>query len=166
MSPNIKKRGVTFVELLVGMTIFAIIMGIVANWFFTQRQYQDKFLKLSETQDRLRQAVWKVIQELKTGRQVIWPRVNSDGSARTDTVVTFKNFKGEITTFYFVPAAGEIRRCVTPNGPGTPQVDVTPVGRGLALASFTVMGVDNKLVSLHLVADHVHFLDAVRLINE
>jgi type II secretory pathway pseudopilin PulG len=159
-------RGVTFVELLVGMTLLAIIGGLVANWFFAQRRYQERMVKLSEIQENTRQAIWRVVQEMKTGRQIIWPRVNADGSPRTDTVVVFKDFRGRFVSFYHQPADRTIRRCVIPNGAGAVAIDGTPIGKGIASASFTVMGADNKLLSIHLTTEGVHQIDAVRLVNE
>ena len=146
--------------------MFAIIMGIVASWFFTQKQQQDRFLRITNSQDRMQQAIWRVIQELKTGRQIIWPQANADQSPRTDSRIVFKTFRGDIAAYYYVPGAREIRRCLIPNGPGSPIVDTTPVGYEIDGASFTTMGVDNKLVSINLSSDQLHFVDAVRLVNE
>ncbi|HOT28816.1 MAG TPA: hypothetical protein PLU72_11550 [Candidatus Ozemobacteraceae bacterium] len=160
------RRGATFVEILVGAAIFAVIMGIVGSWFFAQKRQQEQFLRITESQDRMQQALWKIIQEVKTGRQIIWPRLNADKSPRTDSRMVFKNFRGEIAAYYYVPSAREIRRCLIPNGPGLPVVDPTPIGRGIDGASFTVMAVDNKLISVNLSANRLHFVDAVRLVNE
>ncbi len=164
--PRSAPRGFSFVELLIAAGLLAVIVGIVTQWFFSQRQYQDRITRLSDIQENLRQATFNMAKELKTGRQVIWPRVNPDLSPRTDSVLVFKNFRGAIIAFFHRPAERKIRRVVIPNGPGSPVEDAAPLGDGIASLTFTTMGPDNKLVSLHLSTEGVHHLDAVRLVNE
>ncbi|RCK78404.1 MAG: hypothetical protein OZSIB_1506 [Candidatus Ozemobacter sibiricus] len=162
----IDRRGFTFVELLIAAGLLTLIIGIVGQWFYSQRQYQDRITRLNDIQENLRQATFNIAKELKTGRQVIWPRINADLSPRSDTVLVFKNFRGAIVAYYHRPARQEIRRCVIPNGPGSPVEDAAPLGKGIASLTFTIMGPDNKTVSLHLTAEGLHHLDAVRLVNE
>gem|GEM_PF-843406 len=156
----------TLLELIVAASLLTVIIGMVGQWFFSQRHYQDRILRLNDIQENLRKATWGISKEVKTGRQVIWPRVNSDGSPRTDSVLVFKNFRGAIVAFYHRPETGQIRRCLIPNGTGMPIDDASPVADGIASMAFTTMGSDNKLVSLHMSTEGVHYVDAVRLVNE
>ncbi len=158
--------GFTFVEILVAAGLLTIIAVIVGHWFFSQRQFQDRITRLNDIQENLRQATFNMAKEIKIGRQIIWPRVNPDNSPRTDNVLVFKNFRGAIVAFFHRPGAREVRRCVIPNGPGSPVEDSAPLGDGVASLTFTAMGPDNKLVSLHLTTEGVHHIDAVRLVNE
>lgn len=158
--------GFTFVEMLVAAGLLTVIAAMVGQWFYSQRQYQERITRLTEIQENLRQATFAMAKEIRTGRQVIWPRVNADNSPRTDSVVVFKNFRGAIVTYYHRPAQAQIWRCEIPNGPGAPVEDSAPIGGGIGSLTFTTMGPDNKLVSLHLTTEGVHHLDAVRLVNE
>lgn len=162
---NRKNRGTTFIELLIGATILATIIGFVARWFFIQREYQQRLSRVSDIQDDFRRASWAMIQELQMARMIIWPRINSDDSLHSDTKVVFKDFTGRIITYYHVPDAREVRRCVIPNGPGDPVITPTPIGRGIATMSFTASSMDNRLISYNMSTDGVHTLDAVYLIN-
>ncbi|HNV68609.1 MAG TPA: prepilin-type N-terminal cleavage/methylation domain-containing protein [Candidatus Ozemobacteraceae bacterium] len=164
---NRKVRGFTLTEIIIGMAILIIIFSIVMRWFLMQRGYQQRITQIADTQDRFRLAVWNMVQELQTGRVIIWPRLNSDKSIRSDTKVVFKNMLGEIVTFYHIPEALEIRRCVIPPQPGlTPQLDERVVGTGIASVSFTARDIGNRLIDIHLQASGVHTLDAVYLLNE
>lgn len=159
-------RAFTFVEMLVGVTLFVILGGMVIHWFSSQQRYQEQIMRISRIQQDMRVAIWKVVEEMKTARRVVWPNINADGSPRTDTRLVFKSFKGEIIAIYHRESDGTIRRCVIPNGPGAPVEDPHPIGRDIASATFTVMGKDNRLVSIHLQQQGVHYLDAVRLVND
>ena len=162
-----KRRAFTLVEIVIGISILVIIFSIVIRWFLMQRGYQQRITQMSETQDHFRQAAWNMIQELQTGRIIIWPRLNPDKSIHTDSKVVFKNMLGEIVSFYHVPQTREIRRCVIPPQPGRPpEVDDRPIGVGIASAAFTVSDIGNRLVDIHLQASGVHALDAVYLMNE
>ncbi len=162
-----RKTGFTLTEIVIGTAILVMIFGIVMRWFMMQRGYQQRITQVADTQDRFRLAIWNMVQELQTGRVIIWPRLNSDKSIRSDTKVVFKNMLGEIVSFYHVPDTHEIRRCVIP--PQTtlnPQIDDRPIGTGIASASFTARDIGNRLIDIHLQASDVHTLDAVYLLNE
>ncbi|HEY9072308.1 MAG TPA: prepilin-type N-terminal cleavage/methylation domain-containing protein [Candidatus Ozemobacteraceae bacterium] len=159
------RSGVTLVELLIGTAILAVILGIVSRWFFMQREYQQRLSHISAIQEDFRRASWNMIQELQMARVVIWPRINADKSLHSDTKVVFKDFNGQIISYYHVPATGEIRRCIIPNGPGGVVINPRPVGEGIASASFTASSFDNRLISFHLSTGGVHTLDAVYLLN-
>ena len=158
--------GFSFVELLMGAFVLVLVFGFLGIWFHSNRRSQTSISEVSRTQELFRSAMWKMIAELKTGRIVIWPQVNSDKSPRTDSVLVFKNFRGEFVSFYFIPQTQEVRRCVIPNGVGAAVEDPAPIVQGLASATFTVMGVDNKLVSINLSGRNMQQIDAVRLVNE
>lgn len=154
------------VEIMVGATILAIIGGMVAHWFFMQRRYQQRVMAISEAQQSIRQASWNMIQELRTSRNVISPRLNADKSIKSDTRVVFKNFAGEIVCYYHVPDSSEIRRCLIPNGPGNPVVDQKPIGTGIDKVVFTAHDIGNRLVGIYLESAGTPGLESVYLMNE
>jgi hypothetical protein len=150
---------------MIGMSIFMFIMGFFGRWFFTQREYQARIWKASEIQDNFRRANWEMIKEIQLGRTIIWPRVNSDFSIKSDSKVIIKSFFGDYIAYYHVPETGEIRRCLIPNGVGAPQENAKPIAVGIASATFTAVSVDHRLLSIHLTATGAHSLDAVYLLN-
>lgn len=160
-----KERGTTFIELLIGMTILALILGFLARWFFMQKEYQKRLTRISDIQNDFRRASWEMIQEIQMARTIIWPRINADNSLRSDTKVVFKDFTGRIISYYHVPGTKEVRRCVIPNGPGDPVVNPVPIGRGIATMTFTASSPANKLISYCMSTDGIFSLDAVYLIN-
>lgn len=167
--PHFKKnpiRGFTLVEIVVGTCIIALIGGIVGHWFFMQRAYQQKILEKSDAQQRIRKASWKMIQELRTARTILSPRVNPDKSIRSDDKLYFKNFAGDIICYYFVAKEKQIRRCLIPNGPGSPIEDKAPVGDGFDQVAFTAQDIGNRLVSIFLKGDGAFGLESVYLLNE
>ena len=148
-----------------GMAILSVIAIIVGNWFFMQRNYQQRINQTSDIQENFRRANWEMIQELQISRLIIWPRMNSDQSIKSDSKVVFKDFIGNIVAFYHVPSTGEIRRCEIPNGTGNVEIDSKPLATGIASASFTATDFANRLITIHLTASGVHSLDAAYLLN-
>lgn len=160
------RRAFTMVEIMVGATILAIIGGMVAHWFVMQRRYQTRILALSDAQQNIRQASWNMIQELRTARNLIYPRLNPDKSIKSSTKTVFKNFSGDIICYYFQEDAGEIRRCVIPNDSGPPQVDSKPVGKGIDKVYFTAHDIGNRLLGIYLESGTTVGLESVYLLNE
>ncbi|MBF0407103.1 MAG: type II secretion system protein [Candidatus Riflebacteria bacterium] len=160
------KSAFSFVEMLVGAGILTIILGIVATWFYTQKQMQNRITRIVEIRENTRLAFSRMLNELRFSRQIIWPVVNSDHSPKSDSVMIFKNFKGNIICYYHDEVKKEIRRCMIPYDTGDPYISPKPVGVQIASASFTAIGDDQKLVSIYLSTDGVHQIDAVRLEND
>lgn len=158
--------GFTMVEILVGSTILAIICGMVAHWFFMQRRYQERVLAISESQQSIRQASWNLIQELRTGRNIISPRLNVDKSIKSDTKLVFKNFSGEIVCYYHDSVTSEIRRCLIPNGPGAPIINPVAIAKGIDKVIFTAHDVGNRLVGIYFESAGSVGLESVYLLNE
>lgn len=154
------------VEIMVGATILAFIGGMVAHWFVMQRQYQAKILAISETQQNVRQASWNMIQELRTARNLIYPRLNADRSIRSDTKTVFKNFAGDIVCYYHHPGSSQIRRCLIPNGAGAPAIDVKPIGNGIDKIVFTAHDIGNRLIGIYIESGATVGLESVYLLNE
>lgn len=165
-SKKSRQRGFTLVEIVIAATVIALIGGIVARWFFMQRAYQQKILEKSDAQQRIRQACWKMIQELRTARTILSPKVNPDNSIHSDDKLFFKNFSGDIVCYYFVEKEKEIRRCVVPNGPGAPIEDKNPIGRGFDKVAFTAQDLGNRLIGIYLESDGTFGLESVYLLNE
>ena len=168
MSRNTKffPRGFTLVELVMGAGILCLILGFVSSFFFSQRRFFQSLSKSGEVQERFRLGMWKIVQELKTGRAVIWPRSVSGSSIRSDSILAFKNFQGEIVVFFLDPEKKELRRCLLNRGETPPVLDAKPTVEGISSASFTVMGSTGKLVSIKFSEGNFTHLDAARVMNE
>ncbi|MEW6710747.1 MAG: type II secretion system protein [Candidatus Riflebacteria bacterium] len=159
-------KGFTLTEIIVGTMLITIIGSIVGHWFFMQRSYQQMILKKSDAQQRIRRACWKMVQELKTARTILSPRLNSDKSIRSEDKVFFKNFAGDIVCFYHNQKEKKIFRCLIPNGPGAPVVEKIPVGDNISQAAFTAQDPGNRLLSIFISTDGAFGLESVYLMNE
>ncbi len=154
------------VEIIVGAAIIAVIGGLVAHWFVMQRRYQQRVTSMSDGQQSIRQATWNMIQELRTARTIISPRVNGDDSIKSDEKVVFKNFAGDIVCFYLDSDIREIKRCLIPNGPDQPLVSPAPIARGIDRVVFTAHDPSNKLLAIYLEADGSFGLESIYALNE
>jgi len=154
------------VEIMVGAAILAIIGGMVANWFVMQRRYQKRILEMSDAQQSIRQASWNMIQELRTARNLTYPRLNADKSIKSDTMTVFKNFSGDIVCYYHYPETGEIRRCVVPNDSGAPIIDTKPIATRIDKVAFTSHDLGNRLLGIYLESGNTVGLESVYLLNE
>lgn len=160
------RSGFTLVEIIIGTAIMALISGMMAHWFFMQRRYQQRVFAISDSQQSIRQASWNMIQELRTARTIISPKLNADKSIKSDNKVVFKNFAGDIVCFYFVAEKGEIRRCLIPNGPGAPAISPAAVGKGFSQVVFTAHDQGNRLVGIFLESNGTFGLESVYLLND
>jgi prepilin-type N-terminal cleavage/methylation domain-containing protein len=165
-SKNRKTRGFTLTEIMVGTAIIVAIGIVVGNWFFMQRSYQKRVLAMSDGQQNIRQACWRMQQELQIARTIIAPQLNPDKSLKSDSKIVFKGFNGDIVSYYFVEDSKELRRCVIPNGPGQPIIDATPIGKGLDKVVFTNHHQSNKLVGIFLESKGTFGLESAYLVND
>ncbi|MBF0547812.1 MAG: hypothetical protein HQM08_25465 [Candidatus Riflebacteria bacterium] len=159
-------RGMTLIELILGIAILISILGIVGDWFFTQRKLQARFLKISEIRENTRMAYSRMFDELRFARQILWPKITPGDRIRSDSVLIFKNLKSQIICYYHVPETQEIGRCVIYYDAGDPFIDPNPIGKEIASATFSAIGSEQKLVSIHLSTEGVHQIDAIRLEND
>ncbi|PKL47026.1 MAG: hypothetical protein CVV42_14565 [Candidatus Riflebacteria bacterium HGW-Riflebacteria-2] len=158
--------GVTLVEIIVASAILAFIGGIVGHWFFLQREYQGRIFAISDAQQTIRQASWRMMQELRTARSVLFPRINADKSIRSDSKVVFKSFAGDVICYYYLASEKEIRRCKIPNGPGVPTADSEPVARNVDQLAFTASDEGNRIIDIFMEVKGTFGLESVYLINE
>jgi prepilin-type N-terminal cleavage/methylation domain-containing protein len=165
---NSKKAnsGVTLVEIMVASAILAFIGGVVGHWFFLQREYQGRIFAITDAQQTIRKASWQMIQELRTARNVVFPRINSDKSLRSDSKVVFKNFSGDIISFYYDESEREIRRCRVPNGPGVAEIDKEPIATNVDQIIFTASDDGNRLIDIFMSINGTYGLESVYLMNE
>ncbi len=161
-----RRLGITLVEIIVASTILAFIGGIVGHWFFIQRRYQSRIFAISDAQQNIRKASWTMIQELRTARSILFPRINDDKSIRSDSKVVFKNFSGDIVSYYYFEGAKEIRRCLIPNGPGAPEIDAISVAKNVDQIIFTASDDGNRLIDIFLEVNGTYGLESVYLLNE
>ena len=161
-----KRSGVTLVEIMVASAIIAFIGGIVGHWFFIQRQQQRRSFDISDAQQTIRQSSWAMMQELRTARSVLFPRINADNSIHSDSKVVFKSFSGDIVCYYYVERDQEIRRCKIPNGPGSPEIDPDPIAKNISQVVFTASDDGNRLIDIFMEIKGTFGLETVYLMNE
>jgi hypothetical protein len=131
-----------------------------------QRNYQQRVVQISEAQQNIRKASWQMVQELRTARIILWPRVNIDDTIHSDTKVIFKNFRGDIVCYYFDSETEQIKRCLIPNGPGSPVIDRKIVGEGFSRVYFTAHDVSHHLLGIFMQNNQSFGLESVYLLNE
>jgi len=161
-----KRSGITLVEIMVGSAILAFIGGIVGHWFFMQRQYQRRIFEISDGQQSIRQTSWAMMQELRTARSVLFPRLNPDNSIHSDSKVVFKSFSGDVICYYYNASQREIRRCKIPNGPGAPEFDPEPIAKDVSQIIFTASDDGNRLIDIFMEIKGSFGLESVYLMNE
>jgi prepilin-type N-terminal cleavage/methylation domain-containing protein len=161
-----QNEGFTLIEVLIATSVVVLIGVVVGNWFFMQRKFQKRIVSLAEAQENIRRANWRMIQELKTSRTIIYPRINEDKSIRSDSKVVFKNFNGDIVCYYHENETGNIRRCLIPNGTGSPQLTKAPIGKNFDRVIFTAQDDSNKLVGIFLEYKNTFGIESVFLLNE
>lgn len=160
------RTGITLVEIMVASAILAFIGGLVGHWFSIQRHYQSRIFAISDAQQTIRKVSWSMIQELRTARSILFPRINTDKSLRSDSKVVFKSFSGDIISYYYLASAKEIRRCKIPNGPGAPEIDPDPVAENVGELIFTASDDGNRLIDIFMELGGTYGLESVYLLNE
>lgn len=154
------------VELTISIGLLAILGGMVTHWFSMQRKYQARITQSSEGQQNVLMANWKMSNELRMSRSILYPRPNSDKSIKSDSIIYFKNSCGEIICYYHDKNTLEIKRCVIPNGVAAPAVDKKPIAQGINEVFFTAVGVENRLVDIYVRSLESYGLESVYLIND
>ncbi|NCB46664.1 type II secretion system protein [bacterium] len=158
--------GFTLVELSIGAALLAVLGGMIMHWFSMQRKYQQRITQSSEGQQNILMANWKMSNELRMSRSILYPRPNSDKSIKSDTMIYFKNSCGDIICYFHDKNTLEIKRCVIPNGVSAPTVDKKPIAQGINEVFFTAVGVENRLIDIYTRSLESYGLESIYLIND
>lgn len=152
--------------MVIGLSIFAIIIAIIGYWFTIQRKSQARITANFIGQQNVLLANLKMVNEMRTSRLIIYPSKNSDKSIFSDTKVIFKNSSGDFVCFYHDPDKAEIRRCLIPNGDGAAIEDVRALAKGIDEVYFTARGNESRLIDIVLRSQDTFGMESIYLMND
>lgn len=161
-----KKTGFTLVEILVAFGILGLIFAIVAYWFSMQKQYQSSISSTVIGSQNINLANWKMTKELKFARNIIYPRINSDGSIHSSNKIIFKDFAGEIICFYYDKNTKEIKRLYIGNKDSQPKPDLAPIAQDIDEVYFTNLSSENRILDIYMKSGPAFGLETVYMVNE
>lgn len=167
-----KKIGLTLVEVMVAVAIFGTVVAMVAHWFTTNSQYHKRLTEQNDADDHMRRALWKMHQDLKTGRTIVYPRIEHVESDYTknfisDNKVVFRNFDGDIITYYHDKDKHEIiREIVYIPTEDAPANERKVIGDCIDLVVFTNRNELNNTLGIYLESGPSCVIDSVFMMNE
>ena len=166
------RKAITFVELMIAVAILGIVLTIVTRWFTVNSQYQRRITRQNECDNLIRQVVWEMHKDIKMSRTILYPRIakitNNDLNDMTsDSKLVFRNFDGDIVSFYYNSDSKEIIRQVLhiPTGDAPPD-EIKVIGKGLDNVVFTNRNEMNNLVGIYIEAGPSLLMDTVYMMNE
>ena len=172
LSKNKKKRAMTLTEILIAISILAIVFTIVGRWFTLNRQYQKRITKQFDCDALIRSALWEMHKDLKSAHTILYPRVDSidpdnNKNIISDTKLVFRNFQGDIVSYFYDKSAKKVTRQITyiptTNAPSDEQ---KIIGKDLDCVIFTNKALSNNLVGIYMEAGPSVQVDSVYLMND
>jgi prepilin-type N-terminal cleavage/methylation domain-containing protein len=161
-----KSGGFTLIEMVIGISILAMIFSMLGYWFTIQRKSQARITTNFVGQQNVLLANLRMVNEMRISRLIIYPSKNEDNSIHTDSKVIFKNSSGDYVCYYHDKDKAEIRRCLIPNGEGDPIEDTRPLARGIDEIYFTARGNENRLIDIVLRSQGTFGMESIYLIND
>ena len=167
-----KKKAFTLVEVMIAVAILSMVGALVAHWFTMHTQYQKRVTELNDSDNIIRNILWDMHKDLKTARTILYPRRTTVDSFTlknliSDNKLIFRNFDGDIVTYYHNTVSKDIIREViyipTPNAP-TNESKI--IGRNIDCLIFTNRNELNNLVGIYMEAGPAVQIDSVYLMNE
>ena len=158
--------GFTLVELVISIAVLSLIGVMLSYWITTQNKYSAKITSAANGQQVLAIANWKMANELKLSRTILYPRMNKDGSIHSDSKVVFKNITGEIICYYLDQNTKDLRRVFIGNQHSTPKIDSKPLAQGIDELIFTCSSLDNKLLDIYIKSGDAFGIESIYLLNE
>ena len=167
-----KRKAFTLIEVTIAVAILSVVGTMVAHWFTLNNQYQKRVTELSEKDNIIRSILWDMHKDLKIARTVLYPRrttITSDTLKNmvSDNKLVFRNFDGDIITYYFNEKKKEIVREViylpTPNAPAN---ESKVLGKDIDCVIFTNRNELNNLVGIYIESGPAVQIDSVYLMNE
>jgi len=130
-----KEKGLTLVEMLVGISIFSLIIAGVFNLFNAQLQSQTKSLKEASLFDNLSYNLEYMSRALRMAQRDDGTCITSGYTfQKVGTGVEFKNYKGECQYFYL--DSGVLKEQID----SQPAVNLTPSNIEVELFNITLSG--------------------------
>ena len=167
-----KKAAITLIEVLISMSVLGIIGGIVGKWFYSNSQYQKRLNAQTEFDNVIRKALWEMHKDLKAGRSILYPRIKKVSSydvnnMTTDNKLVFKNFDGDIITYYFKEDTKELIRhkIYMPTEDRDPD-EIRTIAKGFDNILFTNRNEMNNLVGIYVEYGPSIVMDSVFLMND
>ena len=99
-----QKNGFSLIEMIIAMSIFIIVVSVVAMVFSNSSSYQKRILAGQEVENNARYIVEFMSRELRTAREI---NSSQASSSLSDSEFVFKNYREENTTYCLANASGE-----------------------------------------------------------
>ena len=167
-----RRKAFTLIEVTIAVALLSVIGTMVAHWFTLNTQYQKRVTELSEKDNMIRTILWEMHKDLKIARTVLYPRrtsITSDTlkNLASDDKLVFRNFDGDIVTYYYNAKKKEIiREVIYIPTPGAPANELKVLGKDIDCVVFTNRNELNNLVGIYIEAGPAVQIDSVYLMNE
>lgn len=167
-----KRIGITLVEVMIAMAIFGLVGALVGHWFTSNTKYHKRLTEQNDADDRIRTSLWKMHQDLKTGRTIIYPRLETLSTKPgkniiSDNKVVFRNFDGDIITYYLDTEKRQvIRHVVYIPTADAPSNEKSVIGDGIDLVVFTNRNELNNTLGIYMESGPSCVIDSVFMMNE
>ncbi len=166
------KKAITLVELTIAVAILGLVGAMVGHWFSLNNQYQKRVTALNDSDNIIRKVLWEMHKDLKSARTILYPRrttITSDTLKNliSDNKIIFRNFDGDIVSYYFKEDTKEIIRTVTyiPT-PLAPSNESMVIGKNVDCVVFTNRNELNNLVGIYMESGEAVQIDSVYLMND
>lgn len=166
------KKAITLVEITIAVAILGIVGAMVGHWFTLNNQYQKRVTALNDSDNIIRKTIWEMHKDLKSARTILYPRrttITSDTLKNiiSDTKIVFRNFDGDIVSYYYKEDTKEIIREVTyiPTALA-PSNESSVIGKNIDCVVFTNRNELNNLVGIYMESGQAVQMDSVYLMND
>lgn len=147
-------RGFTFVEAIIGVTLFLLLIGIVVQSFIWYRHAQSGMERL-DALHQLRTATHRIGEDLAFGTDILYPEVSPDTTfhqvilrnANNEVVVYFRNDRNQLLAMNLMKKSRK-QQYLFPLATGVVALDVRRPSRAYIEYEITVR--DEKGVDFHL----------------
>ena len=166
------RKALTLIEVTIAVAILSVVGTMVAHWFTLNSQYQKRVTELSDRDNVIRTILWDMHKDLRSARTILYPRrtkMTSDTLKNlvSDSKIVFRNFDGDIVTYYFNENTKEIvREVIYIPTPGAPSNESKVIGKDIDCVIFTNRNELNNLVGIYMESGPAVQIDSVYLMNE
>lgn len=148
------RTGFTFVEAIIGVVLFLLLLGIVMQSFIWYRHAQSGMERL-DSLHQLRMATWRIGEELAFGTEILYPETDVSTTfhqlavrnANNEIVVFFRNDKNQLLATNLMKKARK-QPHLFPLATGVVALDVRRPSRAYVEYEITIR--DEKGVDFHL----------------
>ena len=166
------RKALTLIEVTIAVAILSVVGTMVAHWFTLNSQYQKRVTELSDRDNVIRTILWDMHKDLRSARTILYPRrtkMTSDTLKNlvSDSKIVFRNFDGDIVTYYYNEKTKEIvREVIYIPTPGAPSNESKVIGKDIDCVIFTNRNELNNLVGIYMESGPAVQIDSVYLMNE